>query len=161
MPETLTAEPVSPRVAQCLLAFDFGTRYVGVALGNTLTLDARPLSVIEHRSNEQLFAAIARLMTDWAPSRLVVGVPRHPDGQPHEMTARSERFARQLHGRFGCPVDRVDERYSSVEADARASTLSLAAGRARSSHRNDAGAAAVILMQYLNTQTLRSMDAPA
>jgi putative Holliday junction resolvase len=147
--------------ASCLLAFDFGTRHVGVAIGNTVSADARPLSVIEHRSNDQLFAAIGLLLEQWQPDRLVVGVPRHPDGAPHEMTGRSERFARQLEGRFARPVARVDERYTSTEADTiegesrrhRAASGRYgqsgrrAAGRA---DRNDASAAALILRQYLN-----------
>lgn len=146
--------------ASCLLAFDFGTRHVGVAIGNTVSADARPLSMIEHRSNDQLFAAIGVLVEQWQPDRLVVGVPRHPDGAPHEMTSRSERFARQLEGRFARPVARVDERYSSTEADALAdeSRRSEAArGRRHSTRRqgtravrNDASAAALILRQYLN-----------
>lgn len=135
--------------ALCLLGFDFGTRFVGVAIGNTLTAEARPLAVIEHRSNEQLFTAIARLLVDWAPAGLIVGVPRHPDGTAHEMTARAERFARQLEGRFGRPVHRVDERYSSVEADGLA-RLDTPTRPSRSASRNDAGAAAVILGQYLS-----------
>lgn len=189
MPETLHAteqnlprgHPIQP-TAQCLLGFDYGTRFVGVAIGNTLTADARPLSVIEHRSNEELFSAIARLLAEWAPDGLVVGVPRHPDGTAHEMTARAERFARQLEGRFGRPVRRVDERYSSVEADdttrahgtsgsaqgSARSNLAATSGRgasrndslavsARATSRNDAVAASVILRQYLDAIT-RSSD---
>jgi putative Holliday junction resolvase len=140
--------PLPRPAALCLLGFDFGTRFVGVAIGNTLTAEARPLAVIEHRSNEQLFSAIARLLVDWEPAGLIVGVPRHPDGTAHEMTARAERFARQLEGRFGRNVYRVDERYSSVEADGLARAEALARP-ARSPSRNDAQAASVILRQYL------------
>jgi putative Holliday junction resolvase len=156
------AHPASmPRpAALCLLGFDFGTRFVGVAIGNTLTAEARPLEVIEHRSNEQLFSAIARLLVDWEPAGLIVGVPRHPDGSPHEMTARAERFARQLEGRFGRNVHRVDERYSSVEADGLTRTKAL--GRpARSASRNDAQAASVILGQYLAAITEGAHADPA
>jgi len=176
MPETLHATESAASlgdstrpIAQCLLGFDYGTRFVGVAIGNTLSADARPLSVIEHRSNEQLFSAIARLLADWEPDSLVVGVPRHPDGTAHEMTARAERFARQLEGRFGRSVRRVDERYSSVEADdnvrthgasgaSRGPTRNAAlAAAARGTTRNDAVAASLILRQYLNAVT-RSPD---
>lgn len=152
MPEAGLA--ARPALAHCLLGFDFGTRHVGVAIGNTISADARPLSVIEHRSNDRLFAAIGELLERWQPDRLVVGIPRHPDGESHEMTGRCERFARQLEGRFARPVSRVDERYSSTEADAR---LAEARGRAPgrtprkgSDARNDASAAALILRQYLN-----------
>ena len=145
MPEVDPARQLGPQAVECLLAFDFGTRFVGVAIGNTLNAEARPLRVIEHRSNDQLFAAITRLLDEWAPDRLVVGVPRHIDGEAHEMTARAERFARQLEGRFSKPVHRVDERYSSVEADR---GLGVEPGL-RSTRRNDALAASVILRQYL------------
>lgn len=118
-----------------ILAFDFGLRRIGVALGNTLTREARPLRVIEAPTQGARWAAIGALMAEWEPDRLVVGIPRHPDGAPHEMTARCERFARQLEGRYRLPVERVDERYSSaVVGDV---------------DDVDAHAAAVILQQYL------------
>jgi putative Holliday junction resolvase len=160
MPETCPGRAGTAQSApQCLLAFDFGTRHVGVAIGNTVSADARPLSVIEHRSNDQLFAAIGKLLECWQPDRLVVGIPRYPDGEPHEMTGRCERFARQLEGRFARPVLRVDERYSSTEADALvdearlrdATRLRRSPGpRPGISDRNDASAAALILRQYLH-----------
>lgn len=122
-----------------VLAFDFGTRRIGVAIGNSVTRQARPLAIIETLGEarwEQLAAAIA----EWQPAQLVVGVARHPDGAPHEMTARCEKFARQLEGRYRLPVARVDERYSSVAVDA---------GR-------DDQAAAVILQQWFDEGTARS-----
>jgi putative Holliday junction resolvase len=125
---------------ETILAFDFGLRRTGVAVGNTLTASARPLAVIEAESNERRFAAIDRLIREWRPQRLVVGRPSHPDGTAHEMTTRCERFARQLAGRFGLPVVTVDERWSSVEARA------ARAGPGP----DDAEAAAVILRQYLS-----------
>ncbi|MBP7667159.1 MAG: Holliday junction resolvase RuvX, partial [Burkholderiaceae bacterium] len=87
------------------------------------------------------FAPIAKLIAEWQPDALVVGIPVHPDGAPHDNTRRAQRFARQLHGRFGLPVHPVDERYSTTEA---------AAGGARDL---DAASAAVILDQYLRTLT--------
>ena len=124
-----------------MLAFDYGTRRVGVACGNTLTCSATPLAAIA-AEGEARFAAIARLIAKWQPDALVVGVPRHPDGTPHDMTRRAERFARQLHGRFGLAVHRVDERYSTTEAHAL-----LGASRGDI----DAVSAAVILEQFLNS----------
>jgi putative Holliday junction resolvase len=153
MPEVEPDRQLRPPVVECLLAFDFGTRFVGVAIGNTLNAEARPLRVIEHRSNDQLFAAITRLLDEWAPDRLIVGVPRHIDGAAHDMTARAERFARQLEGRFSRPVHRVDERYSSVEADR---VAGAAESGLRSTRRNDAQAASVILRQYLGDASGRS-----
>ena len=118
------------------LAFDYGARRVGVACGNSVTRTATPLATVAAQGAAR-FAAIARLIEQWQPDALVVGIPRHPDGASHENTERAERFARQLHGRFGLPVHRVDERYSTVEA------RSLGAADL------DATAAALILEQFM------------
>ena len=101
-----------------VLAFDFGTRRIGVAVGNTLLRVARPLTTIATEANAPRFAAVAALIETWRPEVLVVGRPVHADGTPHEMTSRAERFARQLEGRFGLEVARVDERYTTEEAEA-------------------------------------------
>jgi len=127
---------------ETILAFDFGTRRIGVALGNSLTDSARPLEVIEAQTADARFARVAALIAQWQPQRLVVGRPCHPDGAPHEMTLRCERFARQLHGRFGLPVATVDERYSSV----------VSREGLRPGEPDDALAAATILRQYLDEQ---------
>jgi putative Holliday junction resolvase len=121
------------------LAFDFGTKRVGVATGNTLTRQAQPLRTIAVDGGAR-FAAIGTLIDEWQPSALVVGVPFHPDGAAHDNTERARRFARQLHGRFGLPVHEVDERYSTTEA---------ASDGARDL---DAAAAAIILNQFLSTR---------
>jgi putative Holliday junction resolvase len=123
---------------QSFLSFDFGTKRVGVASGNSLTRTATPLSTIAAEGDAR-FDAIARLIREWQPDALVVGVPCHPDGAPHDNTRRAQRFARQLAGRFGLPVHEVDERYTTTEAHA------LGAADA------DAAAAALILEQYLRT----------
>ena len=121
------------------LAFDYGTRRVGVATGNTLTRQAQPLRTIA-AGGEARFVAIGKLIDEWQPGALVVGVPFHPDGAPHDNTGRARRFARQLHGRFRLPVHEVDERYSTTEA-ASAGARDL-----------DAAAAAIILNQFLSTR---------
>jgi putative Holliday junction resolvase len=120
------------------LAFDFGTKRVGVATGNTLTGHAQPLSTVAAHGDER-FAVIGKLIREWQPHALVVGVPFHPDGAEHDNTRRARRFANQLHGRFGLAVHQVDERYSTTEARAdRAADV-------------DAAAAAVILEQFLRS----------
>jgi putative Holliday junction resolvase len=118
------------------LAFDFGTRRVGVATGNSLTRTATPLATVA-AEGEARMAAIAALIAEWQPSALVVGVPFHPDGAAHVNTARARRFGRQLQARFGLPVHEVDERYTTTDAR-RAGNVDL-----------DAGAAAIILEQHL------------
>ena len=121
-----------------LLAFDFGTKRVGVASGNSLTATATPLTTLAQVGNDARFAAIAALVTEWQPTTLVVGVPRHPDGAAHDNTRRAQRFGRQLHGRFGLPVVEVDERYTTTQV--------LAEGASDV----DAASAALILEQYFN-----------
>ncbi|MEF9997302.1 MAG: Holliday junction resolvase RuvX [Burkholderiaceae bacterium] len=107
-----------------------------MAVGNALTRSARPLSTLDSTTNDAKWKGVSRVIAEWEPAVLVVGIPRHPDGNPHEMTVRCERFARQLEGRYGLPVERVDERYSSAVV-AEEDDI-------------DAAAAAVILQQWLD-----------
>lgn len=136
MSAVLAAPVSSPR---SFLAFDFGLRRVGVAGGNSVTRTAQPLHTVA-AEGELRFAAIGKLIDEWRPDALVVGVPFHPDGAAHENTERARRFARQLHGRFRLPVHEVDERYTTTEAQA---------GGARDL---DAASAAIILEQFLRDQ---------
>jgi putative Holliday junction resolvase len=127
-----------------LLAFDYGEKRIGVAVGNSVTRSAQPLVIVQNRSREYRFEAIGKLIAEWKPDALVVGLPMHPDGTPHEMTQLAKRFGNQLNGRFNLPVTWIDERYSSVEAKAE-----IRAGNARADML-DAEAARVILQQYLD-----------
>lgn len=104
-----------------LLAFDFGTRRIGVAVGNNLLRRANPLVTIDEEKTEARFARIAALLAEWQPCGLVVGIPINEDGTPHELTALCRRFANRLKGRFRLPVIMVDERYTSCSAGARLS----------------------------------------
>jgi len=135
MPERVIDHPVT---GQTFLAFDLGRRRTGVATGNRLTRTATPRPTLRAEGDAR-WAAITRLLAEWQPDALVVGVPRHPDGVPHEMTAHALRFARQLRGRTGLPVHEVDERYTTTEAH------SLGAADA------DAAAACLILEQFLRS----------
>lgn len=141
-----------------ILAFDYGARRIGVAIGNTITRTARPLHTVSEEVTARRFARIGALLNQWHPDSLVVGRPVHPDGTPHQVTVAAERFARQLNGRFGLPVDLVDERYSTVEArgrrrDEQAAGVPVGATPGAVSRDllddDDASAAAVILEQYL------------
>lgn len=133
--------PTPVNRVQTFLAFDFGVKRVGVATGNALMGQARPLRTIAVEGDAR-FTAIGKLIQEWAPDALVVGVPFHPDGAPHENTALARRFGRQLNGRFHLPVIEVDERYSTTEAQA-AGARDL-----------DAASAAVILQQHLDAMAL-------
>ena len=98
-----------------VLAFDFGLARTGVAVGNTLTQSARALTILKTETNDARWAGVEALIKEWQPVMVVVGVPRLGDGNPSTLTARCERFARQLGGRYHLPVRTVDERFSSVE----------------------------------------------
>ena len=130
------AVPVVPPHLQTFLAFDFGIKRTGVAVGNRLMRSATPQGTIKAEGDAR-FAQIAARIQEWQPDALVVGIPFHPDGAPHENTRLAQRFSRQLQGRFKLPVFEVDERYSTTEA--------LEAG-ARDA---DAAAACIILEQFL------------
>lgn len=134
--------------ADTVLAFDFGTRRIGVAVGDLATRLAHPLATIAAERDEQRFAAIAALVAEWTPARLVVGLPVHADGTPHETTARAQRFGRQLAGRTGLPVEYADERHTTLDA---ASSLA-AAGRTGERARTvrDQVAAQLILQGWLD-----------
>jgi len=131
-----------------VLAFDFGTRRIGVAVGETMLKSARPLTTINAAANDVRFAAIGRLIEEWRPAQLVVGLPRALDGSEHEMTARSRRFANQLRGRFGLPVDLADERLSSAAAESQLRAHGHDLKRRKDAI--DAAAAAIILQSYFD-----------
>jgi putative Holliday junction resolvase len=127
-----------PAELQTFLAFDYGQKRTGVAVGNRLTRSAQPQATIGAEGDAR-FAKIAERLKEWQPDALVIGVPVHPDGTPHENTVRAQRFGRQLAGRFKLPVFEVDERYSTTEAH------SLGAKDA------DAVSACIILEQFLRS----------
>ena len=130
------APAVVPAHFQSFLAFDYGLKRTGVAVGTRMLRSATPQGTIRAEGDAR-FAQVAERIREWQPDALVVGVPLHPDGAAHENTARALKFARQLRGRFGLPVFEVDERYSTTEAH------SLGAKDA------DAASACIILEQFL------------
>lgn len=121
MPEGMAAAPIQGT----LLAFDFGEKRIGVAVGNSISKTAQPLQTLADERNAQRFAVIAALLAEWQPAALVVGLPCNDDGSPHEMTRLCRRFANRLKGRFGLPVILVDERYTSVAASSRLSEAGI------------------------------------
>ena len=129
-----------------VLAFDFGTRRIGVALGEASLGTARPLTTIDNAANDARFEAIGKLIAEWQPVRLVVGLPLAMDGSEHEMTGRCRRFAQQLEGRYRLPVELVDERLTSVEAESHLAGRGLDWKQRKAEL--DAEAAATILESY-------------
>ena len=129
-----------------VLAFDFGEKRIGVAVGEWSLGQSHPLTTLRSPVNAERFDAIAKLINEWKPSSLVVGLPVSLDGTPHAMTARCIRFANQLRGRFGLEVDYAEERLSSVEAGER---LRESGHNAKSAKEHlDALAAQIILQCY-------------
>ena len=129
-----------------VLAFDFGEKRIGVAVGEWALGQAHPLTTIRGEANAERFAAIAALIAEWRPVSLVVGLPVALDGTAHAMSARCTRFANQLRGRFGLPVDYAEERLTSVEAEEK---LRENGRRGRSAKEHiDAMAAQIILQCY-------------
>lgn len=123
-----------------LLAFDFGLRKIGVAIGNTLIRQARPLDILWPRTRQHRFEQIESLLRQWQPDTVIVGLPLAPDGSDQYATLQARRFANQLRGRFNVAVELVDERHSSMEAQ------QILGSNAP----DDAMAAAVILQRYLD-----------
>ncbi len=146
--------PPEASPAQTILAFDFGSQRIGVAVGNSISRDAQPLTIIHAEGDAERFARIGELIAEWRPARLIVGRPMHTDGADLPITPRCDRFARQLQGRYGLPVTLVDERYSSVEAESdwrRAGGRPFRGkpgGKTSQRQRMDDQAAAIILRQY-------------
>jgi putative Holliday junction resolvase len=122
-----------------ILAFDYGTRRVGVAVGNTEIKVSQALKTISAANVGELFREIESLLKEWLPDQLIVGFPTHPDGAEHEMTKKARRFGNQLQGRFNLPVAWVDERYTSIVLE----------GDPEMHDNLDAYSAAIILDQYL------------
>jgi putative Holliday junction resolvase len=130
------------------LAFDYGLKRVGVATGNNLMGQARPLCTIEAQGDAR-FAQIGELIAEWRPDALIVGVPFHPDGAPHDNTARARKFIGQLRGRHRLPVHEVDERYSTTEAIA------------NGARDLDAASAAILLQQFFDDHPQALQPDPA
>ncbi|MDR5757970.1 Holliday junction resolvase RuvX [Caballeronia sp. LZ035] len=133
-----------------LLAFDYGEKRIGVAVGNTLTRQARALLTLENRNQDYRFLEIGKLLNDWKPNAVVVGMPMHPDGTPHKMSGLAKRFGNQVNGRFNVPVQWVDERYSSVDAKADLRERGVRTNARGRFDEIDAEAARIILQQYLD-----------
>jgi putative Holliday junction resolvase len=152
--------PAPLSASATVLALDYGARRIGVAVGDAGLRTAHPIGAIAASSDAARFAQIEKLVATWQPRRLVIGLPLAPDGSHGESARRAERFARQLEARFGLPVARVDERYSSHEAESRLREAAGARRAARASRARelDAYAAQLILQQWFDEAPAR-MDA--
>lgn len=100
-----------------VLGFDYGERRIGIAVGQTITGHASPLETITAINQKPDWTKIQKIIQEWRPDALIIGIPYHLDGKPSEMTEKAERFGRQLEGRFNLPVKTVNETLSSYEAE--------------------------------------------
>lgn len=156
MPERLGAAMSNPSVSPApptsaggtVLAFDFGLRHLGVAVGEASLGFAHPLTSIDAEANDVRFAEVAKLIAEWQPILLVLGLPLNMDGSEHELTRAARRFARRLEGRFGVSVAFVDERLTSLEAESQLRDI----GRSGRMHKSLSHpvAAQIILQNYFD-----------
>ncbi len=159
MPERQPSRPVIaqanppslPASTGTVLAFDYGDRRTGVAVGDARLRTAHPLPAIAATGAARI-SAIAKLINEWRPERLVVGLPLSSDGGAHRLAQKVERFARELEARFHLAVAQVDERYTSTEAESRMREAFGArrAAQASRARKLDSYAAQLILQQYFD-----------
>lgn len=133
-----------------ILAFDFGEKRIGVAVGNEELGLAHPLATISDEDTARRFDSIFKLIEEWQPVLLIVGLPTHADGAEHGLTRLSRRFARRLEGRFGIKTVLVDERYTSISA--RAALSEAGVKRKKQKTVLDQVAAQLILQSYFDRQ---------
>ena len=151
MPEQQWAKGAEITQPRTVLGFDFGQRRIGVAVGQELTGMARPIATLPGRQSHPDWPAISRLIAQWRPDLLVVGIARHADGTPTSVTVEALRFSRQLHEHYHLPVETIDERLSSWEAE---NLIAVRSDRRRRQGKAaiDQVAAALILESWFNQQ---------
>ncbi|MGL9759832.1 MAG: Holliday junction resolvase RuvX [Symbiopectobacterium sp.] len=136
-----------------VLAFDFGTKNIGIAIGQEVTSTARALTVFRAQDGVPPdWSQIEKIINEWQPDLLIVGLPLNMDGTEQELTARARKFANRLHGRFDKPIELQDERLSTVEA--RAGLFEHGGFRALNKSQVDATSAVIILESWFSRQTL-------
>jgi putative Holliday junction resolvase len=134
---------------QTILAFDYGRRRIGVAVGQTVTESASPLGIVDNLDTGPDVEKIAALIAEWRPGLLVVGMPAHADGSPSDMQNYVRRFIELLKN-YQLPIDTVDERFTSIEAEAKLKDARAAGARGRISKESiDSAAAVLIAERYL------------
>ncbi|AIQ99945.1 Holliday junction resolvase RuvX [Pluralibacter gergoviae] len=129
-----------------LVAFDFGTKSIGAAVGQRITGTARPLAALKANDGNPDWSLIERLLREWQPEAVIVGLPLNMDGTEQPLTARARKFANKIHGRFGVKIILHDERLSTVEA--RAGLFEHGGYRALNKGRIDSASAVVILESF-------------
>jgi len=141
-----------------VLGFDFGEQRIGIAIGHLELRISHPLTVIHTPDNQQRFAQIQTLIQEWQPVLFIIGVASHPDGQEHATGRLARRFGNRLHGRFGIPIEFIDERLTSVAAESSLRESGVSAQRRGAVL--DAVAAAAILETWFETLSRTPVTEP-
>ncbi len=136
------------QTAETILGFDFGEKRIGVAVGNTVTSQARALTTLHVESNAARLGAVEKLVAEWQPASFVIGQPEHADGQPHDVAHLAKKFGNRLTEKFRLPVAYINETLSSVEASSILGARGVKGVAQRAEI--DAVAAQVILQSYLD-----------
>ncbi len=145
--EPFTSRPSSAALIPAIFAeYDFGTKSIGVAVGQRITGTARPLPAIKAQDGTPDWNIIERLLKEWQPDEIIVGLPLNMDGTEQPLTARARKFANRIHGRFGVEVKLHDERLSTVEA--RSGLFEQGGYRALNKGKVDSASAVIILESY-------------
>ncbi len=160
MPEPTTPEPAARKrpdsgAPQLILAFDYGRKRIGAACGDTTSRTASPLSAVSSGAAGPRWEAIDALMRDWQPAKIVVGLPYNVDDSESALTTAARRFAQELAERYALPVELIDERYSSLEAETRLKAARELGLRKRRVAKTDvdAAAACIILERWFTEKT--------
>lgn len=132
------------------MGFDFGTKSIGIAMGNALTGNATPLAAIKAQDGIPNWDQLEKLLKEWHPDRLIIGLPLNMDGTEQELTRRARKFGNRLHGRFGYPIEFQDERLTTT--DARARLFEEGGYKALSKDAVDSVSAALIVESWLESQ---------
>lgn len=133
-----------------VLGFDFGTKSIGVAIGQEITGTARPLTALKAKEGNPDWQQVEKLLKEWQPDLVIVGLPLNMDGTEQPVTAQARKFANRLHGRFGVQIELHDERLSTVEA--RADLFDRGGFRALNKGSVDAASAVIILESWFEKQ---------
>lgn len=128
-----------------LLAFDYGKRRIGIAVGQSITNSATPLTTLENNNQKPDWEKISALLDTWQPDALIIGLPLNMDGSEHDLSKAARKFSNQLHGRFNLPIHLVDERLTSIEASAHISEKHLSKKKKLDKKTVDTVAAQLIL----------------
>ena len=145
-------------MSRTLLGFDFGRNRIGIAVGQEVTRTVTPLFTLPGKQQKPDWDGIRRVIEEWQPDLLVVGLPLNEDGSEQDMSRAARRFGNQLKGRYNLPVALMDERYSSLEANMLLREGQVARAKKNAPQYNDHIAAQLILQSWLDTHAQEGSD---